>query len=891
MKLPFLPLVFDSFTHSHSHCSHDASNLTTDLSTSSTTASSNSLRTSFFLSHFHTDHLKGLHSSWGIGYHPHQRTIYCSRITRALILAEYGEGLAAHVVALPLYQWFDIPVTSSYAVRCCLLPACHIPGSVQFLLETFLGRILYTGDLKVTPHLLRLMAAVQDVAPVDHLFLDDTWLHLDRVHGPLGPSTLGEELLRKKRQRDEDNDEVTSDGGGSLLRTSHQSRVVVPHHHHHRQAPATLNKMLNEEQLNEAMEAIRRRTVPMCHTYTAARTSRQQLQQQQQQHASSVATVEQQLLEEAVQDIMWRPYVLRVYLHNHFGKEGLLQRLAMKLGTTVLIDDDRYRLLAAVAATNAPLLSSGGHSQRRTDDDEMYVLRSAREFFFSIPADGTEHKRRRPTTEVEERLLMDDVLRCREMDAIDLRYFIPHSQLRIQCQTWAGGDAGGEYGPLLKSSIPAALLGSPQQQHRFYCDAQEEDHALREDQNSTSNLNVTAPTTAAAAAASLRITISSRVAKYCGRAAGGGDSDVMPAWEGSDDDVRVTNSNVVPCIEVVRHRRHISRSALSDASLAAASGDDVSMATPHFGMIMTGWAKMNKRELSGEDRLWQLPYTMHSTPTELGDLVAILKPASVVPIHYDRERGALVASRLGGLLRTPYVNAVISASAVLSSSANYQVPLSLREYLFGEAYLQRGETMPPPRQLSQRHTNVVQRALASAAAAASSCGGVGCRIISATTASANDDDSGDNKLIEDNNNNNNNITLTQTSHTHRRRTECVNKRAALMPVTLEQTKSVVSCTLSQLAESLTWSDDDIDDQEEEEQCRVSITQEQPPPVVMSKSCPSKGDLSSQVVVSLTQMACRPTTSPPTPPSSSKLTSSTLLLFHHRQSSSATAKSI
>jgi hypothetical protein len=151
----------------------------------------------YFLSHFHTDHLVGLTPSWALG------VIYCTAVTRALLIDRYDIA-PSRVISIPL----DIPTVVSLAegaagptardlsVTVTLFDSNHIPGSVMIYFDHHIvGTYLYTGDFRFEQGTSALSSIIYSVPPkqgdaagapryqcrlrVDHLIMDDTWLHLN----------------------------------------------------------------------------------------------------------------------------------------------------------------------------------------------------------------------------------------------------------------------------------------------------------------------------------------------------------------------------------------------------------------------------------------------------------------------------------------------------------------------------------------------------------------------------------------------------------------------------------------------------------------------------------------------------------------------------------------
>ncbi|RNF12539.1 putative DNA cross-link repair 1A protein [Trypanosoma rangeli] len=433
MKLPLFPVYIDQF---YSDGAFDAV---------------------YLLSHFHTDHMKGLSPSWSEGL------IISDTVTQALLAQSYGDTLEKRTVSLPLFQRTPLlSLTTSHScseasrsggekryvsldyvkqthsddkcgcgvgeegmVALYLLPAFHIPGSVMFFLETPCGNILYTGDFKYDEHARRRLDPFFANHRVDHVYLDDTWLHLG-IHD-VSLSVKGNE--------------------GTQVQS----------------------KILSEMEVEEAIEAVGRRMDRRVRDFALDNNSCNKL---------------------------CGPYVLRVYLHNQFGKEHLVQRLATRLAVPVVVDQTRYERIRLLASFNEKI------------------------------------------AEVDERFCMD------------VERFVPFE-----------------------------------------------------------------------------------------------------------------NCGACPRVEVVSSLKQISPEGLRAA--AERNGG-----TPHYGIVMSGWALFRQRGGKGDETsVWEIPTTLHCTPQQIIDFVALLRPMSVTPLHYKPCRSVVVLQRLGPFLRRPYMNHFLSVSDGLKDDA------------------------------------------------------------------------------------------------------------------------------------------------------------------------------------------------------------------------------
>ena len=130
----------------------------------------------YFLTHAHADHVVGLNRrNWSPEY-PGAR-IYCSETTREAVCARWPT-LGRHARALELDAPHAIRLTAETTITVTLIDAGHCPGSVMVLIDGPMGRMLHTGDFRREDFdsRARLPASVTR-APIDYLFLDNTYCH------------------------------------------------------------------------------------------------------------------------------------------------------------------------------------------------------------------------------------------------------------------------------------------------------------------------------------------------------------------------------------------------------------------------------------------------------------------------------------------------------------------------------------------------------------------------------------------------------------------------------------------------------------------------------------------------------------------------------------------
>ncbi|XP_068997292.1 5' exonuclease Apollo isoform X1 [Embiotoca jacksoni] len=122
----------------------------------------------FFLSHMHGDHTMGLTSTWS------NRPIYCSPTTATLLrLKLQVKEQWIHPLELGEPHLLQLDDIGKERLSVTLICANHCPGAVMFLFEAYFGSILYTGDFRYTPSMLR-EPCFRTNATIDVLYLDNT---------------------------------------------------------------------------------------------------------------------------------------------------------------------------------------------------------------------------------------------------------------------------------------------------------------------------------------------------------------------------------------------------------------------------------------------------------------------------------------------------------------------------------------------------------------------------------------------------------------------------------------------------------------------------------------------------------------------------------------------
>lgn len=122
----------------------------------------------FFLSHMHSDHTVGLTSTWS------NRPIYCSPTTATLLrLKLQVKEQWIHPLEVAEQHLLPLDDIGKETLTVTLIDANHCPGAVMFLFEGYFGSILYTGDFRYSPSMLR-EPCLRTNTTIDVLYLDNT---------------------------------------------------------------------------------------------------------------------------------------------------------------------------------------------------------------------------------------------------------------------------------------------------------------------------------------------------------------------------------------------------------------------------------------------------------------------------------------------------------------------------------------------------------------------------------------------------------------------------------------------------------------------------------------------------------------------------------------------
>lgn len=144
----------------------------------------------YFLSHCHSDHMRGLGDDFFSSLTQSNKYLYCSPVTKAFLLGIYSRIPAERVIELEL----AVPRTIEYSVQTVgrvsltvtTSAAGHCPGSVMFVFNVGAKTILYTGDFRIIPQDLPKLNPLNDETRCENwpkkfnvVYLDTTFLSLD----------------------------------------------------------------------------------------------------------------------------------------------------------------------------------------------------------------------------------------------------------------------------------------------------------------------------------------------------------------------------------------------------------------------------------------------------------------------------------------------------------------------------------------------------------------------------------------------------------------------------------------------------------------------------------------------------------------------------------------
>eukprot|EP00516_Mucochytrium_quahogii_P004347 CAMPEP_0203751188 /NCGR_PEP_ID=MMETSP0098-20131031/5300_1 /ASSEMBLY_ACC=CAM_ASM_000208 /TAXON_ID=96639 /ORGANISM=" , Strain NY0313808BC1" /LENGTH=470 /DNA_ID=CAMNT_0050640793 /DNA_START=16 /DNA_END=1425 /DNA_ORIENTATION=- len=122
----------------------------------------------YFLSHAHRDHMRGIGNSWDKG------VIHCTEATKAIVQEMFPGMADKYICGHPIDEYCTISVYGTdEQVEVHLIDANHCPGSCMFLLAGWFGKVVYTGDFRFVEHMLE-NEHLLDFRYADEMFLDNT---------------------------------------------------------------------------------------------------------------------------------------------------------------------------------------------------------------------------------------------------------------------------------------------------------------------------------------------------------------------------------------------------------------------------------------------------------------------------------------------------------------------------------------------------------------------------------------------------------------------------------------------------------------------------------------------------------------------------------------------
>ncbi|XP_076635867.1 protein artemis-like isoform X3 [Colletes latitarsis] len=105
----------------------------------------------FFLSHCHTDHMAGLSKEFFTHLNKHNKYLYCSAITKALLESKFGSQDCVKEIDIntPTVVEYALQNKDKMIVSVTSISAGHCLGSIMFIFEVNNVSVLYTGDFRI----------------------------------------------------------------------------------------------------------------------------------------------------------------------------------------------------------------------------------------------------------------------------------------------------------------------------------------------------------------------------------------------------------------------------------------------------------------------------------------------------------------------------------------------------------------------------------------------------------------------------------------------------------------------------------------------------------------------------------------------------------------------
>ena len=143
------------------------------------TARSHKEGTAFFLSHAHSDHMKGLSRS-SLTLSISSVTLYMTEITKSILFTnpKLKAVMLGRVEIVQVNCPINLKLRSGIKVIVTPLRTGHCPGAVMFLFEGERGNVLYTGDFRLNSRDLRKTRLYRDeteLIKIKTIYLDTTF--------------------------------------------------------------------------------------------------------------------------------------------------------------------------------------------------------------------------------------------------------------------------------------------------------------------------------------------------------------------------------------------------------------------------------------------------------------------------------------------------------------------------------------------------------------------------------------------------------------------------------------------------------------------------------------------------------------------------------------------
>lgn len=164
----------------------------------------------YFLSHYHSDHIQGLHSRELLHVLIRNNVIiYATELTAAIIdddknderIMQYVRGLkmGPNLITLPSIPENNTP---EFCFTVTLIPAGHCAGSTMFLFSTETMNILFTGDFRINNNDLpkyKLFHHNNETIKINTLYLDTTFLNTKYDYFPKRSESVAKMLYEMKK--------------------------------------------------------------------------------------------------------------------------------------------------------------------------------------------------------------------------------------------------------------------------------------------------------------------------------------------------------------------------------------------------------------------------------------------------------------------------------------------------------------------------------------------------------------------------------------------------------------------------------------------------------------------------------------------------------------------